>query len=122
MKRFQETEEFRVANVSYHAAFRSPQAALQLFREARAKNPTLPASAELATSLWRSDLDNYAFQTMAEIAEAPSWWQGEFHWYMGDILEQEDFLRSALNHLQLVHHHLASQFGRTAQTAARGIE
>ncbi len=99
IERFQETEEFRVANVSYHAAFRSPQAALQLFREARAKNPTLPASAELATSLWRADLDNYAFQTMAEIAESPSRWQGEFHWYMGDILEQEGFLRSALNHL-----------------------
>jgi hypothetical protein len=99
IKRFQETEEFRVANVSYHAAFRSPQIAVQLFKEARAKNLTLSASAEMATSLWMADLDDYVFQTMAEIVESPSWWQGAFHWYMSAMLEQQGFLRSAINHL-----------------------
>jgi hypothetical protein len=99
IQKFQQTEEFGVANVSYHAAFRSPQTAVQLFGQARAKNPTLPATAELVQSLWQADLDIHAFQTMAEIAEGPSWWQGEFHIYMAMILEQEGFLRSALNHL-----------------------
>jgi hypothetical protein len=99
IQKFQQTEEFGVANVSYHAAFRSPQTAVQLFGQARSKNPTLPATAELVESLWQADLDIHAFQTMAEIAEGPSRWQGEFHCYMAMILEQEGFLRSALNHL-----------------------
>lgn len=99
IQKFQQTEEFGVANVSYHAAFRSPQTAVQLFGQVRSKNPTLPATAELVESLWQADLDIHAFQTMAEIAEGPSWWQGEFHCYMAMILEQEGFLRSALNHL-----------------------
>ena len=99
IQNFQQTEEFEVANVSYHAAFRSPRTAIQLFGQARTKNPTLPATAELVQSLWMADLDIHAFQTMAEIAEGPSLWQGEFHWYMAMILEQEGFLRSALNHL-----------------------
>ena len=99
IRRFQETEEFRVANVSYHAAFGSPQTAFQLAREARATNLTLPASAEMGTSLWLADQDDYAFQTVAEVAESPSWWQGRFHWYMADMLEHKGFLRSAINHL-----------------------
>jgi hypothetical protein len=99
IKQFQETEEFRVANVSYHAAFRSPGRAIQLAEEARAKNPTFPASAEMAQSLWTADLDDYAFRAVAEIAESPSWWRGFFHLIMGETLQQRGFLRSALNHL-----------------------
>jgi hypothetical protein len=99
IKQFQETEEFRVANVSYHAAFRSPGRAIQLAEEARAKNLTFPASAELAHSLWTADLDDYAFRAVAEIAESPSWWRGFFHLIMGETLQQRGFLLSALNHL-----------------------
>src|SRR5208282_2634688 len=99
IKRFQETEEFRVANVSYHAAFRSPGRAVQLAEEARAKNLTFPASAEMTRSLWTADLDDYAFRAMAEIAESPSWWRGFFHLIMGETLQQRGFLLSALNHL-----------------------
>lgn len=99
IKQFQETEEFRVANVSYHAAFRSPERARQLAEEARAKNPTFPASAEMAHSLWTADLDDYAFRAVAEIAESPSWWRGFFHLIMGETLQQRGFLLSALNHL-----------------------
>jgi hypothetical protein len=97
--RFPETEECRVANVAYHAAFRSRGQAINLAQEARAKNLTLPASAELAQSLWTADIDDYAFRGVAEIAELTSWWRGAFHFIMGDILAQRGFLRSALNHL-----------------------
>lgn len=99
INRFQETEEFRVANVSYNAAFRSPGRAIQLAEEARGKNLTFSASAEMAQSLWAADLDDYAFRAMAEIAESPSRWRGFFHLVMGETLQQRGFLRSALNHL-----------------------
>jgi len=97
--KFPETEEFRVANAVYHAAFRTRGQAINLAQEARAKHLTLPASAELAHGLWTADLDDYAFRGVAEIAELTSWWRGFFHLVMGEILMQRGFLRSALNHL-----------------------
>ena len=99
IKRFPETEEFRVANVAYHAFFRSRGQAIALAQEARAKNLTLPASAEMAWALWTADLDDYAFRGVAEIAQLPSWWRGIFHLILGEVLMDRGFLRSALNHL-----------------------
>lgn len=99
IKRFQETEEFRVANVAYHAAFRSPERAIRLAEEARGKSLTFSALAEMAYSLWIADLDDYAFRPMAEIAQSSSWWRGFFHLAMGETLQQRGFLFSALNHL-----------------------
>ena len=99
IQRFPETEEFRVANVAYHASFRSSERAIQLAEEARAKNLTFSALAEMARSLWAADLDDYAFRAMAEIVQSPSWWRGFFHLVMGQTLQQRRFLLSALNHL-----------------------
>jgi hypothetical protein len=41
-----DTEEFQVANISYHAMFRLPGQAYALAEQARAKNLTLPATVE----------------------------------------------------------------------------
>ena len=97
--RFEETEEFRVANVVYHAAFRSAGQAIQLAEEARAKPLAFSALAALAQGMWSADLDFSAFRAMAEIAESPSWWRGFFHLIMGETLMKRGFARSALNHL-----------------------
>jgi TIR domain len=96
---FKETEEFRVADVSYNAFFRPQGRAIQLAEEARGKNLTFSALAEMAHGLWAADLDDYAFRPMAEIAQFPSWWRGFFHLIMGETLERRGFLHSALNHL-----------------------
>jgi hypothetical protein len=96
---FRDTEEFRLAEASYAAAFRPPEEAVQLVNAARKLNPTLSGSIVLARSLWLLDLDAQAFPIVAEVAETPSLWRGEAHYYMADILARLGFPRTARNHL-----------------------
>jgi len=93
------TEEYRIANAAYHAAFRSPEQAIFLAEEIRKKNPTLPGSAALGTNLWLADLDHYAFRVLAEITESRSLWREVFRFYMSEILVSQSLARSAINHL-----------------------
>jgi len=119
IRSYRDTEEYRIANAGYHAAFGSAEEAILLAEEVRRNNPTLSGSAALATSLWLADLDHYTFRIMAEITESPSLWRAQFHYQMSDILARQNLVRSAINQLSWLVKQLGSQERRGADPDER---
>ena len=110
-------QEFRVANVVYHAAFRSAGQAIQLADEARAKPLAFSALADLAEGMWCAESHFSAFRAMAEIAESPSWWPGLFFISSWARPTKRGFARSALNHRRRHPFGLTVRLSRTARWA-----
>lgn len=124
---FPDTEEFRLAEVAYTAAFRTADETIRLAAETVQHNLTLSGSMALSESLWFLDFDRYAFPVLTTVAESPSRWRVRAHYLMADILWRQNYPRAARNHLTWCltekprdHWEEWGELGEEARTKARG--